>query len=125
METAAVDRIAIHDIRARGCYGWTSEERATPQPLTIDVDLELDVQRAAHSDDLADTVDYAALHRRIVEIVESASHALLEKLGAVLLDAIFEDRRIAGATLRITKPGFLDGASPSVTLHRENPRTNV
>lgn len=120
-----MDRIAIRDIRARGCHGWTSEERATPQLLTIDVELDLDLRCAGKSDDLADTVDYAALHRRIVEIVEASSYALLEKLGDAVLDAVFEDRRIVRASLCIAKPDLLDGASPSVTLHRENPRANA
>ena len=89
--------------------------------MTIDLELELDLQRAGRSDDLADTVDYAALHRRIIEIVESSSYALLEKLGDALLDAAFADRRVARATLRIAKPEILEGATPSVTLRRENP----
>ena len=117
-----MDRIAIDDIHVAGRHGWTNEERSTPQTLTIDLELELDLQRSGATDDLADTVDYAALHRRIVETVTVSSYALLEKLGAVLLDAIFEDLRIARASLRIAKPGILDGATPSVTLRRENPR---
>ena len=39
-----------------------------------------------------------------------------------MLDALFEDRRIRHATLRIAKPEVLDGATPSVTVRRENPR---
>jgi|SRR5580698_7428465 dihydroneopterin aldolase len=119
-----MDRIAIHDLRARGRHGWTSEERSTRQALRIDLELDIDLQRAGTSDDLADTVDYAAVHRRIVEIVETSSHALLERLGAAILDAIFEDRRIAHADLRIAKPELLDGATPSVTLRRDSPRAN-
>lgn len=117
-----MDRIAIDGIRARGRHGWTIAERSTPQPLTVDLELELDLQRAGASDDLQDTVDYAALHHRIVETVESTSFALLEKLGAALLDAVFEDRRVVRATLRIAKPELLEGATPAVTLDRENPR---
>lgn len=117
-----MDRIAIRGIHARGRHGWTSEERSTPQSLTIDVELELDLRRAGLSDDLADTVDYAMLRRRIVEIVQSSSFALIERLGAALIHALFEDGRIVRAELRIAKPAILDGATPSVTLRRENLR---
>lgn len=116
-----MDRIALRDIHALGRYGWTSEERAMPQPLTIDLELELDLGRACVSDDLDDTIDYAALHGRIVEIVESSSFALLERLGAAVLDVILEDHRISNATVCIAKPQLLDGATPSVTLRRANP----
>lgn len=117
-----MDRITIESISARGRHGWTSEERSTPQALTIDLMLELDLQPAGTSDDLSDTVDYAALRSRIVEGVETSSYALLEKLAASLLETLFEDARIRQASLRIAKPGMLDGATPSVTLQRDNPR---
>lgn len=117
-----MDRIAIETIRARGRHGWTTAERSAPQTLMIDVEVKLDLRRAGVSDDLADTVDYAAIARRVVHIVETSSYALLERLGTALLEAIFEDRRITRATLRIAKPELLDGATPSVTLRRENPR---
>ena len=67
------------------------------------------------SDDLAATLDYAALHRRIVAIVAEESYALLERLAQRLLDLCFEDRRVCEATVRIEKPGLLDGATPGVT----------
>ncbi len=118
-----MDRIAIHDIRAFGRHGWTAEERSTPQRLRIDLELELDLRRAGESDELADTVDYAALHRRIVATVETSSYALLERLGDALLDTIFADRRIVSATLQIAKPGILDGATPAVALRRDNARS--
>lgn len=117
-----MDSITIAAIHASGCHGWTAEERATPQWLRVDVALELDLQRAGETDDLGVTVDYAALHRRIVRIVESSSYALLEKLAAVLLAAIFEDARVVRATLTIGKPDILNGATPAVTLQRDNPR---
>jgi dihydroneopterin aldolase len=67
---------------------------------------------------LSRTMDYAALHGRIVRIVAATSYALLERLAADLLDAVLEDRRVARAEVTIAKPGILDGATPSVTLSR-------
>jgi dihydroneopterin aldolase len=115
-----VDRIAIENIRAFGRHGWSEDERKQPQRLTIDIELKLDLQRAGTSDDLGDTVDYAELQRRIVERVETTSYALLERLATVLLDDIFADRRIAHASVRIAKPEILEGATPSVTVRRDN-----
>lgn len=71
------------------------------------------------TDELADTVDYAAVHRRVVEIVETHSYALLERLAAEILDAVMSDSRIVRAELSIAKPGLLDGATPNVMIVRE------
>jgi FolB domain-containing protein len=116
-----MDRITLKNLRARGRHGWESAERAALQTFDIDLELELDLRRAEESDDLADTVDYAALHRRIVELVERTSYALLEHLGAAVLAIVFEDRRVVRAVVTIAKPNILDGATPAVSLDRTNP----
>jgi 7,8-dihydroneopterin aldolase/epimerase/oxygenase len=116
-----VDRIELRGVRAHGRHGAETQERARPQPFDIDVVATLDLSQAAASDDLEATMDYAALHARLVRIVETTSFALIERLAAELLDAIFEERRVVHAEVTIAKPAILDGATPSVTLARVNP----
>jgi dihydroneopterin aldolase len=117
-----MDRINLRGIRAYGCHGADAAERERGQPFDIDVTLEIDLRRAAASDELSDTLDYAALHERLVRTVATTSYALLERLAADLLAAAFDDRRVASAEVTIAKPGILDGATPAVTLARANPR---
>ncbi len=117
-----MDRITLRGVRAYGRHGWEAAERDRPQPFAIDLDAEIDLRAAQHSDDLSDTNDYAELHRRIVAIVETTSYALLERLASDILEAVFEDRRVARAVVTIAKPAILDGATPSVTFDRGNPR---
>jgi dihydroneopterin aldolase len=114
-----MDRIILHDIIVRGRHGVNPSERELLQPFRIDLVLQLDLSRAASSDDLHDTINYAAVHRRIVEIVEQRSYALLERLAAAILDEVASDERIRSADISIAKPGILDGATPSVRLVRE------
>jgi dihydroneopterin aldolase len=113
-----MDRITLRAIVAHGCHGANPGERDRPQPFHLDLAIDLDLARASVSDDLRDTVDYACLHRRIVEIVETQSYVLLERLAAVILGELMADPRIARAELSIAKPALLDGATPSVTLVR-------
>jgi FolB domain-containing protein len=113
-----MDRITLHGIRALGRHGANPGERDRPQPFAIDITVELDTSAAQRSDALADTIDYAALHARIVNIVANTSFALLERLATALLDAAFEDPRIVRAEITIAKPGILDGATPAVTIAR-------
>ena len=116
-----MDRITLRCVRAYGRHGWEAGERDAPQPFDLDLDLEIDLRAAQVSDDLAQTIDYAALHRRVVGIVENTSYALLERLAGEIVATLFEDRRVKRAVLSIAKPKILDGATPSVTFDRVNP----
>ncbi len=113
-----MDRITLDGIRAYGKHGAVAAERERVQPFDITISAELDLRDAAASDDLGCTMDYAALHARVVRIVANTSYSLLERLAADLLAAVFENGRIARAQVTIAKPGVLDGATPSVTLSR-------
>jgi dihydroneopterin aldolase len=116
-----MDRITLRGVRASGRHGANPGERDREQPFEIDAVIELDLHVAQASDDLADTLDYANLHDRLVHVVASTSFALLERLAGELLATIFTDARAVRAEITIAKPCLLEGATPSVTLARENP----
>ncbi|HZV77231.1 MAG TPA: dihydroneopterin aldolase [Candidatus Babeliales bacterium] len=117
-----MDRIRLRGVRAYGRHGTEAHERKHRQLFVVDLDAEIDLRPAAASDDLANTLNYAALHRRLVRIVSTTSYALLERLAGRLLDEVFADNRVARAELTVSKPEILAGATPSVTLARDNPR---
>ncbi|MBV8600604.1 MAG: dihydroneopterin aldolase [Candidatus Eremiobacteraeota bacterium] len=116
---SASDRICIEGIRVFGRHGAAAGERDVPQPFDIEVALEVDLEAPAHSDALASSVDYAAVHRIVERVVASASFALLERLAFEIVRELIEfDERIAAATVKVAKPGRLSGATPSVELRR-------
>jgi 7,8-dihydroneopterin aldolase/epimerase/oxygenase len=114
-----LDRIELRNVVAHGRHGARPGERVRAQPFRLDLVVEADLTLAAATDQLADTIDYAALHARVVEIVRTHSYALLERLAEVILSEIFVDPRVARAQITIAKPNLLEGATPSVTLVRE------
>ncbi len=116
------DTIAVRGIRAYGKHGANAGERDYMQAFDIDLELEVDLHAARTSDVLTDTIDYAALHERIVGTVRDTSFALLERLGDVLLADIMRDARILAARVTIGKPELLAGATPSVRLHATRSR---
>jgi len=113
-----MDEIRISGIRAHGRHGAYTGETDRPQAFDVALTMHVDLVPASRSDRLADTIDYAAIHRRVVEIVEQRSFDLLERLGAEILDGAFEDERVRAAEVSIGKPGLLDGATATVTLRR-------
>ena len=113
------DRIELRGIRVWGRHGANPGEKDRPQPFDLDLTLEVDLSRAERSDALADTVDYDALHRGVVRIVETRSFDLLERLAGEIAALALRDGRVRRACVSIAKPGLLDGATPVVTLERE------
>ena len=68
-------------LRGFGRHGVLASERANGQPFLVDVELGVDTRRAAKSDDLSDTVDYAGLADRVVALVEGEPVNLIETLA--------------------------------------------
>lgn len=97
------DCIAISGIRAMGVHGVLEEEQGRPQPFEVDVELEVELARAAETDDLEDTVDYAAVAEAVVRVVESEQHHLLERLAARIAEVCKADDRVLGATVTVRK----------------------
>ncbi len=110
------ETIAVRGIRAYGRHGVFALEQRLAQPFDIDVELDADVAAARASDDLRDTLDYAAIQGGIVRIVERHSYALLERLGDEIGKFLTEDPRVIAARVTIAKPRLLSGATPSVTV---------
>jgi 7,8-dihydroneopterin aldolase/epimerase/oxygenase len=113
-----MDEIMISGIRVFGRHGAYAGEKEKPQAFDIALKLHVDLATASRSDRLADTIDYAEMHRRVVAIVQQCSFDLLERLGAEILDALFEDARVRAADVSIAKPELLDGATATVTVRR-------
>lgn len=117
-----MDLIEIRGISAPGHHGANPGERDTAQTFEVDLRLELDLTAGEHSDALQNTVDYAQLHGLVVKIIGEHSYFLLERLAGALIDEIFRNVQVARAEVRVGKPRLLAGATPSVTLRRDNPR---
>ena len=109
-------RIVLRNVRAYGRHGALEGERERLQPFDLDVEIDADLTAARRSDLLEDTIDYAAVHERIVMLVAGSSFTLLERLGQYILDDLLGDMRIVAAKVTIAKPGLLGGATPAVSV---------
>lgn len=99
-----MDRIEILGLRAFGRHGVLPEEREVGQRFAVDLVLECDLSPAAASDDLADTVDYDALSRRVVEEVSATRFDLIEALAGHLAGIVLDEPRVAAVEVRVAKP---------------------
>ena len=98
------DRIELRGLRVRGNHGVYDFERAQGQDFLIDVTLELDLDQAATTDDVADTVHYGELAERLVAVVAGPPVNLIETLAGRLVAVCLDDDRVAAATVTVHKP---------------------
>jgi dihydroneopterin aldolase len=99
-----VYRIELRGLTARGHHGVLDAERRDGQSFIVDVALVVDTVPAAASDDLADTVDYAALSDGIVAIVTGKPVNLLETLASRIAERCLDDPRVVETTVTVHKP---------------------
>ena len=100
-----MDQIRLTGIRATGKHGVLDFEHERAQTFVVDATLFLDLAAAGRSDDLNDTVDYGAIAKGIVAIIEGEHVDLIEKLA----------NRIVGMIL-----GFPAVCRTQVTVHKPN-----
>ncbi|WP_305787473.1 dihydroneopterin aldolase [Symbioplanes lichenis] len=98
------DRIQLRGLRVRGHHGVFDFERRDGQEFVIDVELELDLGRAAATDDVADTVHYGELAGRLAEVVAGEPVNLIETLADRLAAVCLADARVTAATVTVHKP---------------------
>ena len=116
---SAMDILCLEGLEVPCVIGDLPEERLREQRLSVDVALELDLSAAAASDALADTVDYAALTRRIRERLRGTKCRLVERAAALALEECLADSRVARATVSVRKSGCVPGlAAAEVKLSR-------
>ena len=116
-----MNRIYIRDLLLRCIVGVFPEEREKPQDVLINVVLECDLSRAAETDAIEDTVDYKAINKRIIALVEGSSFHLIETLADRILGICLSCAGVERAVVTVDKPGALRFAR-SVAVERAGER---
>ncbi|MGO1840165.1 MAG: dihydroneopterin aldolase [Candidatus Microbacterium stercoravium] len=98
------DSIDLTGLSVYGYHGVFEHEKRDGQEFVIDVSLTLDTDRAAASDDVADTVHYGELAERVVAIVAGDPVDLIETLAHRIVDAVLLDERIRATAVTVHKP---------------------
>ncbi len=98
------DRIVLRGLAAYGRHGALVEERAGGQLFLLDAAIVLDTRPAAAADDLAATVDYGGLARRLAAVVEGEPVALIETLAARLAEVCLAAPLVEAVEITVHKP---------------------
>ncbi|WP_168123479.1 dihydroneopterin aldolase [Paenibacillus sp. HB172176] len=100
-----MDTMSVKGMRFYGYHGVFPEENKLGQKYIVDLELSIDLERSAMTDDLNYTVNYAELHALTKSIVEGPPFKLIEALaGHIASQVLTAYTRINEITVRVTKP---------------------
>ena len=112
-------RIRLEQLELTTCIGVSEAERRRPQRLLADIDVWCDTA-AAMSDDVNDSVDYAQLAVVLRNKASAATVKLLERLAAILCDAVLASSSAAWEVrVRLYKPGIIPRCGAAIVEAEE------
>lgn len=97
------EKIVIERLEFQARCGITPEERQRLQPMAIDLELDCETASAAATGHLSDTVDYAQVAERIVDLGSKEVCALLETFGEKVLSLLFTEFPVSRARVWLRK----------------------
>lgn len=113
------DRIFLRGLEIDCIIGFIEWERRIKQTVVIDMELPVDCRRAALTDEVADTVDYKKVSKRIIAFVEASEFKLVETLAHRVAMLIIEEFGVEWVRLSVNKPGAIRGSRDvGITLER-------
>jgi len=113
------DRIFLRGLTAECIIGFIDWERRVRQTVVIDLELPVDCRRAAITDEVADTVDYKKVAKRILAFIEASEFKLVETLAQRLAMLVLEEFAIEWVRLSVNKPGAIrNSRDVGVTVER-------
>ncbi len=105
-----MDIVYIRDLKIETVIGVNDWEREVRQTVSLDLEMATDIHAAADTDDIADTIDYKAVAKRLIDFVEGTDFQLVESIAERVSDIIREEFGVSWVRLRVSKPGAVTGA---------------
>lgn len=118
-----MDRIELNGMEFVGYHGCLPEERRAGQTFLVDLKLYLDLQQAGQCDDLARTVDYAAVFQTVEKIVTGEPVSLIECLAERIAAQLLADYPLETVRVTVHKPAApIPGTFRDVSVHIKRSR---
>jgi len=90
-----------------GVYAW---ERQFKQTVILDLEMATDIRSAAATDNIADTLNYKAVAKRLIEFVSHSEFQLIETLAERVAEIVLTEFEVQWVRLCLNKRGAVRGA---------------
>jgi len=106
-----MDRVFIENLTVETVIGIFDWEREIRQAVSLDLEMDYDIRRAAETDSIDDTLDYKAVAKRLIHFIERSEFGLVETLAERCAQIVLEEFPVERLTLKLSKPGAVRGSS--------------
>ena len=97
------DEIHITGLRLTTNIGVPDEERAAPQVLEADIGISITKRFEEMCDEIAATIDYAAVAARLQALAAERPRKLIETLAAEMVACVMDEFGACGVTIGLRK----------------------
>jgi dihydroneopterin aldolase len=101
------DRIFLHGLTAECIIGFIDWERRVRQTVVLDIELPVDCRRASLTDEVADTLDYKKVAKRVLAYVAASEFKLVETLAHRVALLVLEEFGAEWVRVALNKPGAI------------------
>jgi len=105
-----MDKVFIEGLEIEALIGIYDWERRIRQPLVFDIQMAFDNRVPAASDAIADTLNYKAVSKRVIEYVTQSDFGLVETLAERVAAIILDEFAVRHVSVKLSKPGAVRGA---------------
>lgn len=105
-----MDKIFLTGLKAECVVGVWAWERQVTQTVVLDIEMAVDIRKAAASDRLEDTLDYKTVSKRLLGFVGESQFQLVETLTERVAEIIVKEFKVSWVKVRLNKQGALRGS---------------
>lgn len=106
-----MSKIILEQLKTKILIGVFEWEKRVPQDVFIDLEMEFDTSKAAHSDSIDDTLDYKEVAKRILDFTENNHFSLIETLAEKLANLLIEEFKVQAVKVSVSKPRAVRGSN--------------
>ncbi len=118
------DVILLEGIQIPAALGVTVAERRVRRPVSLDLEVGLDLRAAGRTDRIRQTIHYKRIFEVVEDVAANQEHQLVEALGARIAEAVLAKFDVEFVTVSVRKPtpiaGVLQYAGVRITRTRED-----
>ena len=114
-----MDQVFIKNLVARGIIGLNDWEREKPQEILINVVLFTNLHDAGKTDNIANSVNYRTIAKKLLNYAETSKKFTVEALATDMAKICLEDTTVQKVRMLVEKPGAVRfSASVGVEIER-------
>ena len=110
MKDSTGDRIFLRGLAVDCIIGFIDWERRVKQTVVVDLEMSIDCRRAAIRDDVADTLNYKTVAKRLIGFVQESQFNLVETLAERIATLVLGEFAVGWVRVTVSKPGAIRGS---------------